>query len=155
MRVIHIPVKTEETQRLRIKFVLYCPICASNLKIKRALSETKLSNVQCPVSGPRVQQSLLRHSSAHVHSERLSEKCRIPPVTTVSEQPHMLFGGCPCSRCVAYRRSYCCVEQSETMFEHVVFRCQFLPVLVKRRPGCPDTILDFGRFLLLECNQLA
>ena len=36
MRVIHIPVKTEETQRLRIKFVLYCPICALNLKIKRA-----------------------------------------------------------------------------------------------------------------------
>ena len=28
MRVIHIPVKTQETQRLRIKFVLYCPICA-------------------------------------------------------------------------------------------------------------------------------
>ena len=36
MRVIHIPVKTEETQRLRIEFVLYCPICALNLKIKRA-----------------------------------------------------------------------------------------------------------------------
>ena len=36
MRVIRIPVKTEETQRLRIKFVLYCPICALNLKIKRA-----------------------------------------------------------------------------------------------------------------------
>ena len=32
MRVIHIPVKTEETQRLRIKFVLYCPICALNVK---------------------------------------------------------------------------------------------------------------------------
>ena len=31
MRVIHIPVK-----RLRIKFVLYCPIYALNLKIKRA-----------------------------------------------------------------------------------------------------------------------
>ena len=31
MRVIHIPVKTEETQRLRIKFVLYCPICALDL----------------------------------------------------------------------------------------------------------------------------
>ena len=29
MRVIHITVKTEETQRLRIKFVLYCPTCAS------------------------------------------------------------------------------------------------------------------------------
>ena len=28
MRVIHIPVKTEEMQRLRIKFVLYSPICA-------------------------------------------------------------------------------------------------------------------------------
>ena len=28
MRVIHIIVKTEETQRLRVKFVLYCPICA-------------------------------------------------------------------------------------------------------------------------------
>ena len=67
----------------------------------------------------------------------------------------MLFGGCPCSRCIAYRRSYCCVEQSETVFEQVVFRCQFLPVFVKRRPSCPDTILDFGRFLLLECNQLA
>ena len=36
MRVIHIPVKTEEMQTLRIKFVLYCPICALNLKIKRA-----------------------------------------------------------------------------------------------------------------------
>ena len=36
MRVVHIPVKTEETQRLRIKFVLYCPISALNLKIKRA-----------------------------------------------------------------------------------------------------------------------
>ena len=36
MRIIHIPVKTEETQRLRIKFLLYCPICALNLKIKRA-----------------------------------------------------------------------------------------------------------------------
>ena len=41
------------------------------------------------------------------------------------------------------------------MFEHEVFRCQFLPVLVKRRPSCPDTILDFGRFLLLERTQLA
>ena len=41
------------------------------------------------------------------------------------------------------------------MFEHVVFRCQLLPVLVKRRPGCPDSTLDFGRLLLLECNQLA
>ena len=59
----------------------------------------------------------------------------------------MLFGGCPCSRSIAYRRSYCCVEQSETVFEQVVFRCQFLPVFV--------TSLDFGRFLLLECNQLA
>ena len=36
MRVVHIPVKTEETQRLRIKFVLYCPMCAFNLEIKRA-----------------------------------------------------------------------------------------------------------------------
>ena len=36
MPVIHIPLKTEETQRLRVKFVLYCPICALNLKIKRA-----------------------------------------------------------------------------------------------------------------------
>ena len=66
----------------------------------------------------------------------------------------MLFGGCSCSRCIAYRRSHCCVEQSETVFE-VVFRCQFLPVCVKRRPSFPDTILDFGRFLLMECNQLS
>ena len=36
MRVIHITVKTEETQRLRIKFVLYCPTSVFNLKIKRA-----------------------------------------------------------------------------------------------------------------------
>ena len=36
MGVIHIPVKTEETRRLRIKFVLCCPICALDLKIKRA-----------------------------------------------------------------------------------------------------------------------
>ena len=41
------------------------------------------------------------------------------------------------------------------MFEHVVFRCQLLPVLVKRRPGCPGSILDFGRLLLLERNHLA
>ena len=26
---------------------------------------------------------------------------------------------------------------------------------MKRRPGCPDSILDFGRLLLLECNHLA
>ena len=37
MRVVHIPVKTEETQRLRIKFVLYCLVCAFNLRIKRAI----------------------------------------------------------------------------------------------------------------------
>ena len=38
------------------------------------------------------------------------------------------------------------------MFEQVVFRCQFLSVLVKRRPGSPDSISDFGRLLLLESN---
>ena len=41
------------------------------------------------------------------------------------------------------------------MYEHVVFRCQLLPVLVKRRPGCPDSILDFGRLLLPERDHLA
>ena len=41
------------------------------------------------------------------------------------------------------------------MFEQVVFRCQFLTVLVKRRPGSPDSISDFGRLLLLESNHLA
>ena len=65
----------------------------------------------------------------------------------------MLFGGRPCFRCIAYRRSQCCVEQSDTVFEQVFFRCQLLHVFVKRRPDCPDTILDFGRFLLLKCNQ--
>ena len=50
------------------------------------------------------------------------------------------FGGCPCSRCVALRRSYCCVEQSETVFGQVVFRCQFLPVFGERLPssGWPE-----------------
>ena len=67
----------------------------------------------------------------------------------------LLLGEWPCSRCIAYRRSYCCAKQSETVFEQIVFRCQFLPVFVKRRPSCPDTILNFGRFLLLENNQLA
>ena len=90
MRVIQIHMKTEETQRLRIKFVLCCPICALNLKIKRAnfLSEIKLSNVQCPFSGSHVQQSLLRHSSAHVHHRRLSQRYRIHPVAIESKQPH-------------------------------------------------------------------
>ena len=41
------------------------------------------------------------------------------------------------------------------MFEQVVSRCQLLSALVKRRPGCPDSILDFGPFLLPECNHLA
>ena len=45
------------------------------------------------------------------------------------------FGGCPCSRCVALRRSYCCVEQSGTVFGQVVFRCQFLPVFGERLPS--------------------
>ena len=67
----------------------------------------------------------------------------------------VLFCGCPCSRCVAYRRSYHCVEQPESMFEQVVFRCQFLPVLVKCRPSSPDSISDFGRLLLQERNHLA
>ena len=40
------------------------------------------------------------------------------------------------------------------MFEHEVFRCQILPVLVKCRPGSPDSISDFGR-LLQERNHLA
>ena len=34
------------------------------------------------------------------------------------------------------------------MSEHAVFRCQLLPVLVKCRPGSPDSILDFGRLLI-------
>ena len=38
MYVIHITVKTEETQRLRIKFVLYCPTLVFNLKIERTNS---------------------------------------------------------------------------------------------------------------------
>ena len=67
----------------------------------------------------------------------------------------VFIGGCPCSRCVAYRLSYRCVEQPETMFEHVVFRCQLLPVLVERRPSYPDSILGFGRLLLQERNRLA
>ena len=33
--------------------------------------------------------------------------------------------------------------------------CEVLSKHVKRRPSCPDTILNFGHFLLLECNQLA
>ena len=41
------------------------------------------------------------------------------------------------------------------MFEQVVFRCQFPPVLVKRRPSSPDSISGFGRLLLLESNHLA
>ena len=62
MRAIHIPVKTEETQRLRIKFVLYCPICASKLENQTSelQSETTLSNIQCPFAWTHVQQSSLR-----------------------------------------------------------------------------------------------
>ena len=41
------------------------------------------------------------------------------------------------------------------MFEQVVFRYQFLSVLVKRRPGSPDSISGFGRLLLLENSHLA
>ena len=42
------------------------------------------------------------------------------------------------------------------MFEQVVFRCQFLSVLVKRRPGGPDSISDLGCLLLLDslCQYL-
>ena len=49
MRVIHIPVKTEETQRLRIKFVLHCPICALNLKIKRTSVGNKTVKCSMPI----------------------------------------------------------------------------------------------------------
>ena len=45
-----------------------------------------MSNIQCPISGPHVQQSSLRHSSAHVHHKTPSQKNRIHPVTTVSKQ---------------------------------------------------------------------
>ena len=41
------------------------------------------------------------------------------------------------------------------MFEHVVFRCHFLPALVERCPGSPGSISDFGRLLLQESNHLA
>ena len=89
MRVI---LKTAETQRLRVKLVLYCPICAFNWKIKRAnfcrKQNCQMFNAQSP--GPLVQQSWLRHSSAHAHHKRLSQKNRIHPVTTVTKQPHQV-----------------------------------------------------------------
>ena len=59
----------------------------------------------------------------------------------------VLFGGCPCSRGVVHRRGYHSVEKPKSMSEHVVFRCQLLPVL--------DSISDFGRLLLLEIPHLA
>ena len=34
------------------------------------------------------------------------------------------------------------------MIEHVVFRCKLLSVFAECRPCCPDTILDFRRFLV-------
>ena len=82
MRVVHIPVQTEETQRLRIKIVLCCPICALNLKIKRAnfCRKQNCQIINVPFARPHVQQSSLRHSSAHVHHERLSQENRIHPL---------------------------------------------------------------------------
>ena len=46
-------------------------------------------------------------------------------------------------------------RKAESMSEQVVFRRQFLSVLVKRHSGSPDSISDFGRLLLLESNLLA
>ena len=66
----------------------------------------------------------------------------------------VLFCGSPCAWCVKHRRSYHSVEMSESMFERVVSRCQFLSVLVERRLSSPDSISDFDRLLLLECNHL-
>ena len=40
------------------------------------------------------------------------------------------------------------------MLEHVVFRCQLLSVFAECRPCCPDTILDFRRFLVVERDFL-
>ena len=40
------------------------------------------------------------------------------------------------------------------MIEHVVFRCQLLSVFAECRPCCPDTILDFRRFLVVERDFL-
>ena len=92
MRVIHIPVKTEETQRLRIKFVLYCPICALDLKIKRAnFCRKKMSNVQCPFSGPHVQQSLLRHTQVfHLRENKMGTS---PVSSTSTSVEHGGIGG--------------------------------------------------------------
>ena len=40
------------------------------------------------------------------------------------------------------------------MSKKVRFRGQLLFVFVERRQSSPDTILDLGHLLLLECNQL-
>ena len=76
MRVIHIPVKTEVTQRLRIKFVLYCPICALNLKIKRANFCRK---VKCSMP-------ILRASRSAVIAEQVAARVVVLNSTWLSQR---------------------------------------------------------------------
>ena len=75
MRVVHIPVKTEETQRLRIKFVLYCPICAFNTFCRK-------SNCQTFSSMPNLRAS----RSAVIAEAFLSPR---PPWETFSKEPYL------------------------------------------------------------------
>ena len=64
---------------------LYCPVLSYlyiqlESQTSSLLSEIQLSNAQCPVWGPHVQLSLLRHFSAHNHKR--PQKYRIHSVNT-------------------------------------------------------------------------
>ena len=65
-------------------------LCICSCKVVfRVLSFFVLETIRTgAMRGLHVQQSSLRHSSAHVHHKRLSQKNRTHPVTTVSKQPH-------------------------------------------------------------------
>ena len=82
-------VKTDETQRLRIKFVLYCPICALNLKIKRAFFCRKWNCQKFNVHSQSLTFSChcWAFRSTRFH-ERLSQRYRIHPVVIESKQSH-------------------------------------------------------------------
>ena len=92
MHIIHIFVKSEETQRLRIEFCTVLSQSVHSTWKSNKLTFVGKQTVKCSMANLQAsQQSLLRHSSAHVeHKRPFSQKYRVHPVTTEPKQPNQI-----------------------------------------------------------------
>ena len=99
------------------------------------------SHFQGSALGSVLEKSVFDHKKPHTEQK----KCGANNKTSLRH----------CSFCihVSFDTAGTITSQNKTKNSHQRYR--HLSVLVKRRPSSPDSISDFGRFLMLECNLLS